>query len=254
MDNIVKKIERKSNGNTTIVYGDITEGCIFENTLVGIGTLIIDKDFINEMIKIAQGVIVEGNFINLLSRFNSQVNDYFYTRESSEIKRENVYSDNLVIDDEGMIIGTKISSLKGKNIALCSEKSLAMYIILKYLYENKIITRSPSLMLSNLETEINPENIEPHAFLMIDKETDNYPFKHILFDVQNPTEVEDQDKNKHLFTGLYALSDEEKENVVNGYKCSPSSLYELLGNYHEVGVKRIYGSKDKNLKQNVSFI
>lgn len=71
--------------------------------------------------------------------------------------------------------------------------------------------------------------------------------------VQNPTEVEDQNKNKHLFTGLYALSDEEKENIINGYKCSPSSLYELLVNYHEVGVKRIYGSKDKNLKQNVSF-
>ena len=36
-------------------------------------------------------------------------------------------------DEDGMIIGTRISSLKGKNIAQCSEKSIAAFIILKRL-------------------------------------------------------------------------------------------------------------------------
>ena len=61
---------------------------------------------------------------------------------------EKIYDEKAITDEDGMVIGTKISDLKGMNVALCSEKSTAAYIILKNLYDNNKISRKPFLNLS----------------------------------------------------------------------------------------------------------
>ena len=147
-----------------------------------------------------------------------------------------------------MVIGTKISDLKGMNVALCSEKSTAAYIILKNLYDNNKITRKPSLNLSYLREELSCDS-NPHAFVTLSKEDVSYPAKHLLYDVENPTVLENDKKERFALVGLYALTDEEKEDIDNGYECVPTSLYEIMGNYKEVNAKRVYGSRDGNNKK-----
>ena len=130
------------------------------------------------------------------------------------------------------------SSLKGKNIAKCSEKSIAAYIVLDKLYAIGKITRKPLLVLSQLTTEKSKE--APHAFVLLNKECNN-PTKHVIYDIENPTLVVDEFGEKQYFAGLYSLTDEQYDSLLNGSYCEPTSLYKILGNYREVSDKRIYG-------------
>ena len=57
--------------------------------------------------------------------------------------------------------------------------------------------------------------------------------------------LENDKKERFALVGLYALTDEEKEDIENGYECTPTSLYEILGNFKEISAKRVYGSKEK---------
>lgn len=141
---------------------------------------------------------------------NNKVNDYFYSPNINNKPRMEIYDKFAVVDAEGMIVGTKLSSLKGKNIALCSEKSITIYIILENLYRRNIISRKPTMVLSTLRTENTPN--EPHAFVLID-------------------------------LGLYTLSPEQYDNIINGFECTPISLFEVMRqDLHDIGDKRIYGS------------
>ena len=149
----------------------------------------------------------------------------------------------MVVDEDGMIIGTKLSSLKGKNISRCSEKSIAAYTILERLFSMGYITREPVLTLSYLTT--NSTEPEPHAFIMLNKESCDYPTKHILFDIENPTLVE-SDNIEQSFVGLYTLTDEQYSDFLNGLECVPNSIYELGGSYTEIGEKRTYGNLQNN--------
>ena len=242
----MQSIERNWNGMPTIIEEKIQDGCRFENTLMsGWGTLVIDNDFINDMNLIANELKDEKNLASLLFKIYTKIYDYFYSTEKNDKSREETYFNNVVTDEDGMIIGTKISSLKGKNISKCSEKSIAAYIILEKIYSIGNMTRKPSLTLSHLKTEsIKPE---PHAFVMLNRENSTEPTKHLIFDVENPTLIEDSNGKHQYLTGLYSLTDEQYNDFINGLECNPISLYELLGDYHEVGEKRTYGNV-KNTK------
>lgn len=230
----------------TIVTDDIKENCLLENTMVsGYGTAIIDKDFIQDMNKIAEEIDTSNNnFVTITTTLQNKIYEYFYSKECNNLSREKIYDEKAITDEDGMVIGTKISDLKGMNVALCSEKSTAAYIILKNLYDNNKISRKPFLNLSYLREELSCDK-NPHAFVTLSKEDASYPAKHLLYDVENPTVLENDKKERFALVGLYALTDEEKEDIENGYECTPTSLYEILGNFKEISAKRVYGSKEK---------
>ncbi len=237
---MINKIEKSLNNIPTIVNQTIGENCIFENTIVGFGTIIIDKEFINDMNMFSEKLKDNKNLISLITMIYNDVYNYFYSKNENNKSREETYFSNYVTDEEGMIIGTKLSSLKGKNIAKCSEKSIAAYIILKKMYEMNYITRKPSLVLSYLTSE-DFQN-ESHAFVMLNKEMCNDPTKHLIFDIENPSLIE-CDGKKEIAVGLYSLTDDEYNNLINGHECSPKSLYEFISSsYHEVSDKRTYGN------------
>lgn len=237
---MINKIEKNWGNVPTIVNQTINENCLFENTIVGFGTIIIDKDFISDMYTISEKLKDNKNLLYLTTTIYNEVNNYFYTKNENNITREDAYLSNYVTDEEGMIIGTKLSSLKGKNVAKCSEKSIAAYIILRKMYEMNYITRKPSLVLSYLTTEEFKNGA--HAFVMLNKEMCNDPTKHLLFDIENPSLIE-CDGKKEIAVGLYSLTDDEYNNLINGYECSPKSLYEFISpSYHEISDKRTYGN------------
>jgi len=242
----MRTIERLWNGFPRIVEDKIEAGCMIENTLACIGTIIVDEEFINEMYLIADEVKDDKSLVSLMSKIYNKIVDYFSSSIKNDKSRQQTYINNVVVDEDGLILGTKLSSLKGKNISQCSEKSIAAYIILEKLYSMGNITRKPSFVLSNMKTELS--NPGPHAFVMLNKECDN-PTKHLLFDVENPTILEDTNKEKHCFVGLYSLTDEQNDNFINGQECSPISLYEYMDDYKEISEKRVYGNikREKSL-------
>ena len=73
----MRTIERFWNGMPTIVDYKLEDGCGIENTLVGIGTIIIDKDFIDEMENIAFELKDDKKLLVLLTNVYNKVNDYF---------------------------------------------------------------------------------------------------------------------------------------------------------------------------------
>lgn len=239
-------ITRHMDGSPTIIDGSIEDGCLFENSIMeGYGTIIIDKQFIEELLASINENELPQKFIGLLTYINNKVNDYFYGSNNKDVSRKESYADSYVVDDEGMVIGTKLSSLKGRNVALCSEKSIAVFIILDNLYKKGKLTRKPSMVLSTLATK--QTNDEPHAFILMEREQDNYPTRHLLYDIENPTSVEDGNGNKNNFVGIYSLTDEQYNNILNGIECTPTSLFELLqSGWTDVGAKRIYGSVKLN--------
>ncbi len=243
-ENKVNHITRNWDGTPTIVDGVIEENCIFENALVeGWGTIIIDKEFIDSMNEITDNYEVPNDMIRTLTDISNAINRYFFSNEKNDYSRNETYSKSFVTDEEGMIIGTKLSSLKGKNIAECSEKSIAAYLILDRLFRNGKISRKPSLILSNLKTDTILEG--PHAFIIISNEENKYPLKHMLFDVNNPTRISDKD-NEYTVIGMYTLDDAEYDAVTKGVYCTPKSLFEVVyQGYQEISEKRTFGSKEK---------
>jgi hypothetical protein len=237
----MKSIERKFDGSPTIFNGILEDGDKLFNTIVGFGTIIIDNEFLNDMETICEKLGKTDNLIYTLTNINIAVHGYFYSKESTnKLPRKIFYDKNKVVDEDGVDIGTKLSSLKGQNVALCSEKSLATYVIYKKLLEKGKVTRIPSLVLSQLKVE-GYGNDEPHAFILLNKDC-NDPTKHLLFDPENPTTVkETKSGQEERVVGLYSVNDEEYDNLVNGRSCSPTSLYEIIGSYEEISPKRTYG-------------
>lgn len=239
-------ITRHVDGSPTIIDASIKNGCLFENSIMeGYGTVIIDKEFIEELLASINENELPKKFMELLTYINNKVIDYFYGSNTKDVSRKDAYADSYVVDDKGMIIGTKLSSLKGRNVALCSEKSIAAFIILDNLYKKGKLTRKPSMVLSTLATEQTRD--EPHAFILIEREQDDYPTRHLLYDIENPTLVENVNGNKNKFIGLYSLTDEQHKDIISGTECVPTSLFELLqSGWTDVGPKRIYGSVKLN--------
>ena len=99
--------------------------------------------------------------------------------------------------------------------------------------------------MSELSSEVSKPG--PHAFVILNKDCDN-PTKHVIFDPENPTLIEDKDGQKQYCAGLYSLTDEEYDNLLNGLSCTPTSLYDFMDGYHEVGVKRTYGRVEQTKK------
>ena len=241
----MQKIGRSWEGTPTIVEYKIEDGCIMENTLVGFGTIIVDKDFLDEMEKIAEELSGESDIVSLMGKIYNKVFNYYSSNALNEMSREQTYAANEIYDEDGMVIGTKISALKGRNISKCSEKSLAAYVILKKLCEIEGNDRKATLVLSYLSAD--QSSAEPHAFVMLNKDNCNDITKHILFDVENPTLVEDPNGDKRYFVGLYSLSDEEYASLITGEKFTPTSFFEMGSKYREVGPKRIYGKLSKTM-------
>ena len=242
----ISKIIRNYDGSPLLVTDTIEENCEFENTMIeGFGTIIIDKDFLEDSSLSITDEEASKGLVYMLTTLRNKIVDYYCSDEENVDSRKQTYASNYLVNEEGLILGTKLSSLKGKNISECSEKSIAAYVVLERLFKAGKITRKPTLILSSLSTESCES--EPHAFLLIDKESDDYPTKHILFDPQNPTDIKDISNDKESrFVGLYSLSDEEYESIVIGKKCTPKSLYEFMSpNYKEFGEKRFYGSKEQ---------
>jgi hypothetical protein len=238
-------IIRNFDGSPTIFSDVIEENCLFENTLVeGLATIVIDKTFLDEMYKLTDSLNLSRKLIQDMSTVTRLVIDYFFSNDNNDLSRKETYGKNYITDEDGMIIGTKLSSLKGKNIAECSEKSLAGFVVLKKLYDEKKIKSKPSFMLS----ELKPENgeFEPHAFILLDRESDQYPIRHLLFDIHNLSQIE-IDGEVHNMVGLYSLTDEEYNKLINGESITPTSLFESAGNeYKDVGLKRTFGSSSIN--------
>lgn len=101
----------------------------------------------------------------------------------------------------------------------------------------------PALILSQLATKTHKS--EPHAFIILNNQKWNYPIRHILFDVENLTIVELNDKQYNL-VGLYSLTDEQFNNLINGSECSPTSIHEIAFGYREISDKRTYGNSNIN--------
>lgn len=235
------RITRHIDGSPTIVDNSIEEGCLFDNSILrGLDTIIIDKEFIEELLLSINVDEIPTNLIGFLTYINIKIINYFYSSNARNESRRKVYAESCVKDEEGAIIGTKLSSLKGRNVAVCSEKSIAAFIILDYLYKKGKISRKPSLIGSTL-------NDESHVFIIINREQDDYPTRHLLYDIENPTLVEDGNGNKNNFIGIYSLTDEQYKDVISGTECVPTSLFELLqSRWTDVGPKRIYGSVKLN--------
>ncbi len=243
------RIARNFDGKPTIFNGSFSDGTIVENSIIGggFGTLIIDQEFIDDILSIIDVDNLGDNFIINLTYIYNQVYNYFYSSKKNDLTREQFYDQNYICDEGGQIIGTKISSLKGQNVALCSEKSVATYIILSELYKKGLFDRQPTLVLS--EMQIEDYQKEPHAFLLLDQENNKYPIKHTLYDAENPSLIENANNEQKVFIGLYSLTDEERENVANGIEFRPASTFNLINpNYHEVGYKRKYGSITHDIK------
>ena len=62
----------------TIVTDDIKENCLLENTMVsGYGTAIIDKDFIQDMNKIAEEIDTSNNnFVTITTTLQNKIYEY----------------------------------------------------------------------------------------------------------------------------------------------------------------------------------
>ena len=240
----MQNIIRNWDGSPTIFDGDIEEGCNFDNTLIeGYATVILDKDYLDEINTIVDNYDVSKDLITLLTDISNLVTNYFFSKENNDLNRKETYGKNYVVDENGMIIGTKMSSLKGKNIAECSEKSLTGYIIMNKLFKEGKIKSKPVLVLSTLSTETLEEG--PHAFILIDREHNEFPTKHILFDINNPSLIEDNGK-EYRMVGVYALTDEEYDNLKEGTSITPKSLMEYASpDFKEIGEKRTFGSKTK---------
>jgi hypothetical protein len=233
-DNFLKK--------PTIVDGTIQENCKFKITMMG-DTMIIDKEYIDEIMSIINNNEIPKDLLNLLGFIQNVINEYFYSENGYDNSREHFYLKNVEVDENGECIGTKLSLLKGKNIAECSEKSVTAYIILDKLYRDGKIMRKPSLVVSSLSTEKIPSG--PHSFVILDGKGE-YPTKYLLYDPQNKTMIEDKDGNKGYNIGVYCLTDEQRENIENGIKCTPESIYSALNMpYTIISDKLTYGSLEK---------
>ena len=221
----------------------ISEGCVICNNPAHWGDMIIDKPFLDEMYKIGEECIMKESthLILLLFDITNKIISYFFSDEKNKLSREETYVDNNVVNDEHMIIGTKMSSLKGKNIAECSEKSVAAYIIMKNLYDNKKISIKPKLILSRMGLDSN--SLIKHAFVTLERKGDEFP-KYFLWDVENPTAIIDSNGKESILGGIFALTDEENKNIEEGIQCSPTSIYETCG-YQVIDEPRIYGIKAK---------
>ncbi len=238
----MSRITRNWNGMPSIISNKIEEGTFFENSLVGFGTLIIDKEFLTDMDSIANQYKDDKELLSLLTKITNEIIQYFSSSKGNQQSREQTYQNYEVVNEEGMIIGTYMSSLKGKNISKCSEKSLAAYIILEKLYTIGSLSRKPSLILSQMSTSTTDE--VPHAFVLLDKDNCDDYTKHLLYDVENLTTIEDSSLKQYHFVGLYSLTDSQYDELMNGKSCTPSSIYEKIYSCKEVGEKRIYGKKD----------
>lgn len=241
----VNHIIRRFDGTPTVVDEEIEENARFDNTAFeGYSTVVLDKEFISDMLSIKDSIKTPASIIEILTIINNEINNYFYSKEINTESRERTYLNNVMHDEDGLDIGTKMSSIKGKNVAQCSEKSLGAYIILKSLYDEGKIKNKPSLVLSELRTEDTKSG--HHAFLLLDEEEKEYPRKNFLFDIENPTLIEDSNKERSYTVGIYTLTLEEREKIIKGEECSPTSLYDILTTeYHDVSMKRIYGAKTK---------
>ena len=226
----------------TVFDGNIENGCRFNISMMG-DTMIIDKKFIDEIISIVNNSEIPKDLMCLLNFIQNIINNYFYSDNGYDKSRSHFYSENKYaeIDKDGAIIGTKISATKGKNIALCSEKSITAYIILEKLYKEKKISRKPSLVLSTLSTE--KTSPRAHAFIIFDSIHGAYPTKYMLFDPENQSLIEDNNGNIGYSIGLYCLTDEQRENIINGIKCCPESIYNAFNMpYRLLSEQLIYGS------------
>lgn len=238
-ENYVTHIERKPNMMPTIVDKTIKAGCLYDNTFGNdCGRIIIDNTFINDMLNLINKINVQNNFFNTLTLISNEINNYFYSSCNSNTVNDRIkeYSIDVVKDEDGMIIGRNLSSMKEKNIAMCSEKSIATYIILENLYKSKVISFKPLLVSSYLFNEA-------HAFILLDNFEKEYPTKHFLFDIENPIITKDKNNKQVILIGLYSLTDEQYDAFINGKSCTPLSFYEI--SYPEmfcIDEKRIYGN------------
>lgn len=225
----------------TIISGIIQEDCIIKISMMG-DSMIIDKKFIDEIMLIIDNSEIPKDLMNLLGFVQNVINNYFYSSDGYDKSRAHFYSRNEFSekDEEGAYIGTKISLTKGKNIAECSEKAVTAYIILNKLYREGKITRKPSLVLSSLSTEKLQSG--PHAFIIIDGKGE-YPTKHMLYDPENRTLIEDSNGKSYYSLGVYCLTDEQRENIVSGVECTPESIYSAINTpYHVLSDRLTYGS------------
>ena len=244
-DKKVTSIIRSFDETPTIINGIIAENCEFENTaLAGWATVILDSEFLNCTDLVPSEEERKKGLLYFIAVLQNKIMDYFYSGEETMKTRQEVYGSEYVKDEDGMIIGTKMSFLRGKNVAQCSEKSLAAYVVTEKLYREGKISRKPILVLSQLGSE--KEKAGPHAFIVFDSQKDEFPTKHILYDPENPTRLKKGDGSKMCYAGLYALTDEEYDDILTGVKCSPKSLYGWAYEGIEMDEEpRIYGSKTK---------
>ena len=80
---MINKIEKSWNNAPTIVDQTINDNCLFENTIVGFGILIIDTDFINDMHMIAEKLKDNKNLLGLITAIYNEINNYFYSDNDS---------------------------------------------------------------------------------------------------------------------------------------------------------------------------
>lgn len=246
--NGIMDIEEDWFGRPVVIDKTLEEGCRVSNDMMGTGVFIVDEDAIKELLSdFDEENINPSDPRVVLTSIQRKIQEYFYSDTPSNMTRQEVYCgrEGRVCNEEGMTIGHKLSTFKGKNVAECSEKTVAAYMILETLYRKGAITTKPSILLTKLGTD----EIESgkHACILLDEENEKYPQKHMLYDPENISAVVNDEGQEIFVIGLYALRDNEYNDLTKkGIKCAPKPIIELISPFKVKGGKLIYGSVDRD--------
>ena len=68
----------------------------------GYGTAIIDKDFIEDMNKIAESIDTSNsNLIAIITDLQNKIYEYFYSKDGSSLSREKIYDEKAIVNEDG---------------------------------------------------------------------------------------------------------------------------------------------------------
>lgn len=229
----------------------VVTGKILPNSTIQVNIfndLIVDEQFIKDIESMTIEPSKPKDLLSIIYAIQTNILEYFNKIDDNQSEsREDVYTSNLVIDEDGQIKGTMLSSLKGKGVAQCIEKAIVAYMCFKQLIDSYMKNWNVEMIISLMSTEDSTEQVK-HAFIILKNKEKNYPSRYILYDPENYSLIHDNEKNEDRYTlGIYSLTDDDMEAIENNVACSPKSFFEVASNgrLEEIASKRIYGQKSK---------
>ena len=227
---VTKKEEKKE---TTRSSGEELKPIILDDTVglkelvinTGDGgrNIIIDQDFLRFITSLAKGYHVSNKPIEELTKVYNVACKFF--APFVDTKRKEVSGEYV-----------KLSKLQGNGSIKGIERTIVAYVLLRELYKNTKMGVSLVMMPSELNSEVS-------NFILLDNEKAKYPMKHMVLDVNNTLTFNTGDKKGNAVS-LYALTDEECDDLLDGLHCSPATVFEVLDKrYADMENKQSFGPK-----------